>query len=347
MKKDSILSNSNAVTLAIIGCGAITETFYLPAFNQYPKILERLILVDTDLGRAKNMADRFHVSNVSSDYNEVLHSVDGVIIAVPHHLHYLIAKHFLAQGVHVLCEKPLTDTVTEAQELIHIAETNNIALSINLTRRLMSSSVKVKELLSTGAIGKVRSIRYLDGSEFDWPTASGFYFDFKISQKGILLDIGSHVLDLICWWLGGRPSVVSSENDSFGGCESVSSLNLDYHGASVSIRLSRLSKLPNNYVIVGERGSIEGMVYTDNNLIMKSNKGLEKIKVQSDQTGMDGYGRRLVTNFIDVVVHGARPLITANEILDSIELLEEAYHKAKRFSLPWYNWKENSYAHRL
>jgi predicted dehydrogenase len=346
MKKKSFQNKNNTVTLAIVGCGAITETFYLPALSHYPKILERLILVDSDPERAKKMAERFHVGKVSADYNEVISSVDGVIVAVPHHLHYRIAKDFLAQKVHVLCEKPLTETVSEAQELIQLSEANNVTLSVNLTRRLMPSSEKVKELLSAGAIGKVHSITYLDGSEFNWPTASGFYFNYKISQKGVLFDMGSHVLDLICWWLGGKPSVIKSENDSFGGCEAVASLALDYHGVSVTVKLSRLSKLPNTYVIAGERGSIEGMVYNGNYITVKSDKGSKTLKLSSDQSGMPGYALKLVDNFIDVILNGARPRIPAQEALASIELLTEAYGKKKQFSLPWYNLKADSYAHR-
>jgi predicted dehydrogenase len=246
--------------------------------------------------------------------------------------------------VHVLSEKPLTETVAEAKELVALADTNKITLSVNLTRRLMPANEKVKELLSTGAVGKVHSITYLDGSEFNWPTASGFYFDSKISQRGVLFDMGSHVLDLICWWLGGIPSVIKSENDSFGGCEAVASLALDYHGILVNVRLSRLSKLPNTYVITGESGSIEGMVYNGNYLTLKSNKGSKTLKLTSDQSGTPGYALKLVRNFVDVILSGARPLIPAQEALASIELLTEAYRKAQKFTLPWYNVKANSYA---
>jgi len=344
MIKDVVFSTGKSVVLAIVGCGAITETFYLPALSRYPKILESLILVDNDIKRAKKMADCFHVSKISTDYNEIISSVDGVVVAVPHHLHYRIAKSFLAQGVHVLCEKPLTETIGEARELVSLADTNKVTLSVNLTRRLMPSTEKVKDLLSSGAIGRVHSITFLDGSEFNWPTASGFYFDYKISQKGVLFDMGSHVLDLICWWLGGMPSVIKSENDSFGGCEAVASLVLDYQGVVVNVRLSRLSKLPNTYVITGERGSIEGMAYNGNYITLKSDKGSKTLKLSSDQSGMPGYALKLTSNFIDVILNGARPLIPAQEALASIELLTEAYRTAQKFTLPWYNVKANSYA---
>ena len=343
MKKELRQDTSSNVGLAIVGCGAITETFYMPAISRYPQLLKHLVLVDTDVGRAKKIADRFRVGKILADYREVGRTVDGVIVAVPHHLHYSIAKYFLTQGVHVLCEKPLTETIAEARELVQLSKTNKVTLSVNLTRRLMPSSEKVKELLSIGAIGKVDSITYLDGSEFNWPTASGFYFNSKISRQGVLFDMGSHVLDLICWWLGGIPSVVASENDSFGGCEAVASLSLDYCGASIKVRLSRLSKLPNTYVIEGEHGSIEGMVYSGNYLTLRSDRGSKKMKLSSDRFGMSGYALRLINNFVDVIQNGAGPIIPAEETFASIELLTEAYKKVQQFSLPWYNPQVNSY----
>jgi predicted dehydrogenase len=148
MKEKAHQDSEDAVTLAIVGCGAITETFYMPAFSDHPDILEHLVLVDTDLGRAKTIAERFHVGRVVPDYKEVVSLVDGAIIATPHHLHYGIAKDFLEKGVHVLCEKPLTETVAEARELVQLSDSNKGTLSVNLTRRLMPSSEKVKELLS-------------------------------------------------------------------------------------------------------------------------------------------------------------------------------------------------------
>jgi len=339
MKQDSHQNRNGQKAIAIIGCGAITESLYLPAFSRSRGMLDRLILVDKDLGRAKKIADRFGVTKTSSDYHELTGSVDGVIVAVPHHLHYAISKYFLAQGIHVLCEKPLTETSSEAQELVAISEETNTTLSVNLTRRLMPSNQKVKELLHAGIIGKVYSITYLDGSEFNWPAATGFYFDSKISKKGVLLDMGAHILDLICWWLGGRPSVDFSENDSFGGCEAVASLGLDYNGIAVRVRLSRLYRLPNSFIINGEYGSIEGMVYDGTKLTLNNEKGSKTLRLGNETGGMAGYGVKLINNFIEVVAGCDRPLIPAHEVLDSIFVLNEAYEKARRFPMPWYNVK--------
>jgi predicted dehydrogenase len=324
-------------TISLVGSGAIAQTFYLPTLRRYVPILQRLILVDSDSERAKKVAEQFQIANYFTDYRDVVHSVDGVIIAVPHHLHYSISKEFLAAGVHVLCEKPLAETGTEARDMIRLAEENEVTISVNNTRRLFPSYLKVKQMLSCGEIGNPVSITYLDGGEFSWPTASGFYFDSKLSRKGVLLDIGAHAVDLICWWLGGKPRLVSSENDSFGGCEAVASLILDYRGCRSEIRLSRLSRLPNRFRIRGDQGTIEGGVYDWKSVIVtKNGVGRKVFKVHSPENELLDFGRTLVANFLNVLRKEGKPLIPAGEVLASIELLEEAYSKARRFPMPWY-----------
>jgi predicted dehydrogenase len=323
--------------IAVIGCGAITQSFYLPVLREYGRALEKLILVDNDAERAKEAADQFQIATHFADYRDVIHSVDGVIVAVPHHLHYSITKEFLMAGVHVLCEKPLAETGSDARDMMRLAEENEVTISVNNTRRLFPSCLKVKQILSTGGIGDIHSIRYLDGGEFNWPTASGFYFDSRLSKKGVLLDMGAHVVDLICWWLGGKPTLLSSENDSFGGCEAVASLNLDYRGCTSEIRLSRLSRLPNRFLIKGNLGTIEGGVYDWKSLIVtKNDSGRRVLKMHSPANELLDFGRTLVSNFLSVLRKDGKPLIPAGEVLASIELLEEAYGNAKRFPMPWY-----------
>lgn len=329
-------SLSNAPRIAIIGCGAIAESYHLPAIAKHPSVLDRLVLVDTDEARAQEVASKFDVHNYVCDYHEVLGQVDGAIVAVPHRLHYPISMDFLMKGVHVLCEKPLAESSLEAKELVAQAKKSGVTISVNNTRRLFPAYSRVKELILNQTIGDLVSIKYVDGEIFQWPTASGFYFK-KSSPTGVLLDRGAHGLDTICWWLGGKPKVVSSENDSFGGVEGVALLRLEHDGCSVKIKLSWLSKLQNTYRIVGELGMIEGGIEEWARVTIAYESGrTERIKLSSKERVYNDFGNKIVANFIDVVSKGARPLVPASEVILSIELIEECYRTARRFRMPWY-----------
>ena len=336
-----ILSPDDALRwpgIAIIGCGAITESYYLPALTKYPSLLERIVLADVDGDRARALADRFHVRAHTTDYRSVLGEVRGAVVAVPHHLHHGITKDLLAAGVHVLCEKPLAETAREAEEMISAAEGSGVTLSVNNVRRLFPSSVKVKELIEAGEVGAVRSIQYFDGARFNWPTASGFYFNSGLSKKGVLLDIGAHVLDLICWWLGTPPRLVSCEHDSFGGPEAAVSVVLDHGGHRSDVRLSRLAKLPNRYRISGEAGCIEGEVYDWTRLSVTDATGRRReVRTSGRYAGLSDLGVILIGNFLEVLRGTAAPLIPGRAVLPSLRLLDEAYARATKFAMPWYD----------
>ena len=143
-------------------------------------------------------------------------------------------------------------------------------MAVNQTRRLFPANRQIRELLAAGAIGRPSRIVYEMGEPFEWPAVSDSYFGTKGSGKGVLLDTGAHIVDLVTWWLGGKPQLTRFRDDSFGGTEAVAAIELEHGGCRASIRLSWLSKLRNFYRIEGERGSIEGEVYDWSSFIQRS-----------------------------------------------------------------------------
>lgn len=338
----SIFSNNTkyeSPTIAIIGCGAITETFYLPAILKNKHVSNKLILVDSNEARLKQLSDKYNIQNVKTSYQDILGKVDGVIIAVPHHLHYKMSMDFLKHGAHVLCEKPLAVSFKEATEMVEQSVASNVTLSVNNTRRLFPSYRKIKDLIQNGSIGNLISIEYSNGFLFQWPTASGFYFNYKEGPpKGVLLDQGAHVLDLICWWMGNKPDVINSQNDSFGGCEGMAVVALKGGSCTVDVRLSWLSQLQNTFKIVGEEGTIEGGIEDWNYIKVKLRNGKDKIiNTKCKEISYVDFGDKLVTNFIDVVRDIGIPLIPAIEVIPSIKLIEECYEVRTKLSTPWYD----------
>lgn len=324
--------------IALVGCGAITESFYLHSLLRCYRNLQRVVCIDTNAEQARQTAERIPGAEWKTDYHLEPGTVEGAIIAVPHHLHYPISRYFLEQGVHVLCEKPIAETGAEVSKLVEIAAASAVTIGVNNTRRMMGSSILVKNILRQNLIGEILDITYIDGNEFDWPTLSGFYFDSKQSRKGILLDMGSHALDLLCWWMGAKPDVISSETDSFGGYEAMAVLKLKYGNCPATVRLSRLSRLSNMYCIRGRTGLIEGGVYDSSKITLKVNGQTREIRSQTGTTSMHDIGPMLVRNFLNVLAGLEDPLVPAAQVIPSIELIDEAYKTAKRISMPWYDW---------
>jgi predicted dehydrogenase len=327
--------------LALVGCGAIAENYYLPALANYPSVLTSLIFVDRDKNRARELATKCEAAHYAEDYKTILNKVDGVIIAVPTHLHYSITKDCLISEVPVLCEKPLADTAENARNLVQLASEKKIALAVNYLQRLVPAFAKVKEMLEQKSLGEPLSIQYYVGEEFNWPTASGFYFNAPLAARGILRDRGAHAIDHICWWLGGKPGLISSLNDAWGGSDAVSHVFFKSGKCRGEVKLSWLVSFPCTFKVTCENGTIEGKVYDYLNLHIRSEKGKKKkIHLHAKEKTKIDIAHRIVSNFVEVVCSGAKPLIGGNEVLDSLDFIDECYANAARFDMPWYDTLE-------
>jgi UDP-N-acetylglucosamine 3-dehydrogenase len=324
--------------IALIGCGAIAEEYYLPSLEKHRSCVKDLALVDSDQARAESLSRQFGMGKVESDYRRVIDDVEGVIVAVPTDLHHPIASDCLSRGVAVLCEKPLAESAAKAREMVRLAESAGVALAVNNLQRLWPQFEKVKELLEAGVLGRPLRIRYQVGEEFNWPTVSGFYFNAAGSARGVLRDRGAHVLDHICWWLGGRPRIVSCSYDSFGGSEAVVHVKFEDEGCSGEIILSWLAGFPSRFSVVCERGAIEGEVYDFRAVTLRGDGDKpERIALKKGIRSKADAGYRVVGNFIDVIRSGGKPLISGEDVLGSIEMIDECYEVAKRFDMPWYD----------
>lgn len=335
---------NRAPRIALIGCGAIADIYHLPGLAKNKDVLRNVVLVDPSEARLNELSKKYGVATKVKDYHDILKEVDGAILAVPHHLHHSITMDFLAEGVPVLCEKPLAELPSEAREMVEMSKKMGTPLAVNHTRRLFPANVQIKEIIEHNALGKIKSIRYLDGNPFTWPSASGFYFK-KASPTGVLLDRGIHSVDLICWWLGTKPTLISSENDSFGGVEGTSLVKLQHEECNVEIKLSWLTRLRNTYQIVGELGKIEGGIEEwDSVTIQYHNGKTAKISLNTPERDYSDFGGRMIANLIDVIQKGAKPIVSGEDVLPSIELIDECYKSVKRFDMPWLAPSEFQYA---
>jgi len=325
------------IRLALVGCGAAARRYYVPALQTLSRLGDRLYLVDNNVERASRLAAELGTPHYADTHEAILDKVQGVIVATPHFLHYPVALDCLKHGIHVLCEKPLAETPGQVLGLIAEADRRGVTISVNNTRRLFPSFRQVHQWVSRGDLGNVHSIHILEAQKFDWESATGFYVNPWISAKGVVLDLGSHVFDLVCWWLGGKPDLISYEDDSFGGPESLARLRGRRGVCHIDITLNRLVDLEPRYVITGEKGTLECHPDDWKMLTRISPAGrVQATRIATTPRTYPGFVTRLVHNFIGIIAHNERPLVPASEVLPSIELIDECYRRRARFSMPWY-----------
>jgi len=321
--------------IGLLGCGAIAESYYMPCLAKDPAVLEKLVLVDKDRMRLQKLASQFRVSNTVGDFHEILGAVDGVILALPTELHHPVAMELLSQGIPVLCEKPLAESGDKAREIVAQARKTGTALSVDYFQRLIPSFAKVKQLLTDGVLGELQNIEYTVGEKFAWPTVSGFYFNSSPSSRGVLRDRGAHVFDHICWWLEGKPELLSSFNDSFGGSDAQAQVQFKLKSCFGEVRLSWLNQFPCRFFVKGSEACVEGEVYDYQNLTLATPSGSKK-HIKLEGTNKLEIGSKIVSNFLAAIRNSEKPLVEGKDVLNSIQFIDECYQRASRFSMPWY-----------
>lgn len=167
------------LTCAVIGVG------YLGRFHaQKYQLLDDAQLVavcDSDADTAGRVAHELHVTALHN-YQDLFGKVDAVSIAASTQAHYAIAKDCLQHGIHVLIEKPITETVQQADELIAIAKAQNLKLQVGHMERFNAASIALSEHLDRPL--------FIDSQRLSPFTPRG-------ADVNVVLDLMIHDIDLI------------------------------------------------------------------------------------------------------------------------------------------------------
>ena len=160
------------------------------------------------LEKAREAAEELNVPYYTDDYRQLLarEEIDAVSVCTPNALHEDIALAALKAGKHLYIDKPLADTAQGARRIADQAEKSGVFTRMVFNNRYLPVTLRARELVDQGRIGRVLSFegRYLHSGSIDPNKPIGWK---QTLQGGVLLDLGSHVLDLITW-LCGYPEAV-------------------------------------------------------------------------------------------------------------------------------------------
>ncbi len=186
---------SKVYGVMLIGCGYIGLDHL--AQIHYRDNVDLIAVVDTDLNSAKTAARRFGAKAYGTDYTAYLHrdDIDIVIIATYVSSHLSIMKDCVRAGKHVLCEKPVAATRAEGKEFFRIARSANTHVLVGHILRYNRSYQKVRELVRSGTIGKLRFIRFTQNHHaVNWDR-----YKRLLQDCPPVLDCGVHYFDLMQW----------------------------------------------------------------------------------------------------------------------------------------------------
>ena len=193
-----------------------------PAFFDLPITPRLRVVCGRDAEAAGAVAERFGWESVETDWRAVLErdDVDLVDICTPGDTHAEIAIAALEAGKHVLCEKPLANTVEEAEKMASAAReaaARGVRAMVGFTYRRTPAVALARRLVEEGRIGTVRHVRaqYLQDWLVDGDAPMSWRLDRTRAGSGALGDIGAHIVDMAQFVTGDRITSVSGVMETF------------------------------------------------------------------------------------------------------------------------------------
>jgi predicted dehydrogenase len=187
-----------------------------PRFFDLPLVPEMSVIVGRDAAKIRAAARQFGWAEASADWREVVarDGIDLIDICSPGDSHAEIAIAALAAGKHVLCEKPLANTVEQARDMAEAARAaagRGVRSMVGFSYRRVPALSFARQLVRSGRIGEVRQARaaYLQDWLVDENGPMTWRLDKKRAGSGSLGDIGAHAVDAVQFITGQAVERVS------------------------------------------------------------------------------------------------------------------------------------------
>lgn len=198
-------------------------------------------------------------THIVTDVNDLLKDpqIDLVVIATSNEVHFSLTRAALLAGKHVVVEKPFTNTTSEADELIKIAEVEGKLLSVFHSARWHSDFLTVKKIIETGDLGRLVTyeVRYDRFRNYLRPNA---WREDDLPGSGILYDLGAHLIDQSLQLFGMPNAIFASLRKMREGVGAVDDFEvlLYYPRLKVSLKGSMLVKEPTpRFALYGTEGA--------------------------------------------------------------------------------------------
>ncbi|WP_426486049.1 Gfo/Idh/MocA family protein [Flavobacterium sp. 2] len=249
------MKNSQKIKWGIIGLGNIANQFATDLMLL--EDAELTAVASRDLEKAKDFAQKYNCSKAYDSYDAIFadEEVEIIYIATPHDSHAELSIRALENRKHVLCEKPLALSYSDAKRMIEASKKNNKFFMEAFWTRFIPSVKEVLQKVENGEIGEVKYINAdfaFRGSE----TENQRLFDKKLGG-GALFDIGVYPLFLSYILLGKPKEIISKAIKHKNDIDLQTSMILQYESAQSILHASIVSDSDMKAVIAGTKGRIE------------------------------------------------------------------------------------------
>ncbi|WP_159517414.1 Gfo/Idh/MocA family oxidoreductase [Sunxiuqinia indica] len=333
---------SKVIQAALASFGMSGMVFHGPSLKVNPNFNLHSILE-----RTKSLSEKdYPESTIIRSFEELIaqDEVDLVIINTPDNLHYSMCKQALEAGKHVVVEKPFTQEVEQANELIKLAKDKNRILSVYQNRRWDNDFLTVKKILKEGIVGRLAEFE----SHFDRYRnfiQEGTWKEEGDKRHGVLFNLGSHMIDQVVQ-LFGKPKSITAHLDTLrdgGQVKDYYDIRLQYNDFAAILKSSYLIREPGpRYSLYGTLGTFhkwgidpQEEMLKNGHLPNEPNWGTDSEEdwgvLNTEWNGLNYKGtietvpgnyNAFYENIYDTIVNGAELAVKPEESRDIIQLLD-------------------------
>ncbi len=322
---------------------------HLSAYLKDPRVSVEAI-ADIDENKLSEVATKNNIPQTYTNAEEMFEKagLDAVSIAVPNFLHKGLTLAALNAGLHVLCEKPMSVSLADAQEMKKKVEECGKKFMLNLSFRYNPMSQSLKKIVDSGEVGDIYSGRTIWHRRRGMPGFGGWFGKKEQAGGGPLIDLGVHRLDLALW-LMGYPNPISVSGATYNHIASaeaakqkkeftVEDLAMGFvrfdNGASLIVETSwALNQKEKELMETKLYGTKAGIVQRN------KNEGYEfEALVYSEKEGMHttqtvdipaAANSSTYKEFIDAITEDREPTATAEHGVKLQKILEGLYRSAE------------------
>ncbi|WP_175060124.1 UDP-N-acetylglucosamine 3-dehydrogenase [Thermococcus sp. 2319x1] len=278
--------------------------------------VELVGVADANFERAKAVAEKFR-TRAFADYRELVNDVDAVSIAVPTSLHKQVALEFIENGVHVLVEKPIAESIESAQEIIKAAKNRGVVLMVGHVERFNPAVLKLKEVLDEGLIGKIVTLT----AKRVGPLPP------QIKDVGVIVDLAVHDIDVMSFLLGDKVKSVYARAGSAKNpleLEDYAIIMLNFGDVTGVVETNWLTPHKVRKLTAVGTGGIAELDYITQKLLIYNEEWIKEAKVDFREPL-----RNELEHFVECIEKGVKPLVSGEEGLHALKVAIKALESAK------------------
>jgi xylose dehydrogenase (NAD/NADP) len=323
------------VNWGTIGCAGIAEGKFIPGLLGAKNAKLYAISSRGKSAGLERFQQKFHPVKAYESYNELLDDpeIDAVYVPLPNGLHAEWAIRALEKKKNVLCEKPMGVTEAEVREMQAASKKNGVLLMEAFAFRQSPLTLKAKELVEAGTVGKVKFIE------------AHFCFNFKNENDvrfstalagGATYDVGCYNLNLIRYIAGEEPAGVlaTGKVGAKSGVDEESCIMLTFSNGITAVSYCSFgASSRSEYTILGEEGIIHvphefnTFGETVTNIIVTADGKTREVVIDTPNNYM-----LEAEQFSRAVLGEEKPLITFDDSIGNAKVIDEALRQvfAKR-----------------